>query len=113
MTLRSLEGDRSARVLQRGEIGLELLAVLLGDQAGLDGRQGLAELHRRALHRPQDGDELVDGLGVALLERTPAAFVAAGDVGRAGAGVTDGLPGDEPAERRAADTRDVEISSLP
>ena len=63
--LHVLEGDLRRRVAQLGELGLELLAVLLGDQADVEERHHLAELHRRALHRPQRGDDLLGGLELA------------------------------------------------
>ena len=63
--LHVLEGDLRRRVAQLGELGLELLAELLGDQADVEERHHLAELHRRALHRPQRGDDLLGGLDLA------------------------------------------------
>ena len=47
----------------------------------------LADLHGRALHRPERGDDLLGRLEVALLERASRGLLAAGDVGRAGAEV--------------------------
>ena len=46
--------------------------MLLGDQADVEERHHLAELHRRALHRAQRGDDLLGRLEVALLERLGA-----------------------------------------
>ena len=70
ITLRmSLKRDLRRRVAQLAELALELLAVLLGHQADVEERHHLPELHRRALHRPQRGDDLLGGLELAALER--------------------------------------------
>src|SRR4029078_13569253 len=50
--LHVLEGDLRRGVAELGELGLELLAVLGRDEADVEERHHLAELHRRALHRP-------------------------------------------------------------
>ena len=64
--LHVLERDLRRRVAQLGELGLELLAELLGDQADVEERHHLPELHRRALHRPQRGDDLLGRLELAV-----------------------------------------------
>ena len=67
-------GERHRRrgVAQRGEALLELLALVLGDEVEVDGREDLADLHRRALHLPELLDELVgDRDRVVALERRP------------------------------------------
>ncbi len=60
----------------RGRVGAQLrqlflvdLAVLLGDELGVDEGGELAELHRRALHLAEGADHLHRRLQVALLER--------------------------------------------
>ena len=51
--------------------------MLLGHEADVEEAEHLAELHRRALHRPQRGDDLLRRLEVAALERRlPALLVA-------------------------------------
>ncbi len=98
-----LEGHRGSRVAQRPELALELLAVLLGHQSGVEEGHDLADLHRGALHRPQRGDDLLGGLDVAPFERGFAALLGAGDVGGSRTGLPDRLPGGEPPDfRRAA-----------
>ena len=66
-------------------------------------RHHLAELHRRALHRPERGDDLLGGLDVARLERGSLALLArARSPSRAD--LARGLAGREPdpAERATA-----------
>ncbi len=89
-----VEADLRRRVAQLAELALELLAVLLGHQADVEERHHLAELHRRALHRPQRGDDLLGGLEVAALERRLLALVRARDVRRSAcrAGAPPGRP---------------------
>ena len=73
-----LEGDRGRRVAQRGQLALELLAVLLGHEPDVEERHHLPDLHRGALHRAQRVDDLLGGLDVAALERhLPALSVRA------------------------------------
>ena len=96
--LHVLEGDLRRRVAQLGELGLELLAVLLGDQPDVEERHDLAELHGRALHRPQGGDDLLGGLELALGQRLLGLLVRARQVGRARPGLANGLPGGQPPD---------------
>jgi hypothetical protein len=104
--LHVLVGDLRRGVAQFGELGLELLAVLLRDEADVEERHDLAELHRGALHRPQGGDDLLGGLELALGERLLAALVPAGDIRRAGAHLLGRLRRREPPDLRgAADAR--------
>ena len=56
-------------VAQRAELALELLAVLLGHEPDVEEAHDLPELHRRALHRPQRGDDLLGRLEVPALQR--------------------------------------------
>ena len=100
--LHVLEGDLRRRVAQLGELGLELLAVLLGDQADVEERHHLAELHGRALHRPQRGDDLLGGLELALGQRLLGLLVGARQVGRARPGLAHGLAGGQPPDRGRA-----------
>ena len=101
-----LEGDLRRGVAQLGELGLELLAVLLGHEADVEERHHLAELHRRALHRPERRDDLLGGLELALGQRALLALVAARDVRRARAHLLGGRRGGQPPDlRRAAQTR--------
>ena len=86
-----LEGDRRRRVAQRGELALELVAVLLGHEADVEERHHLPELHRRALHRPQRGHDLLGRLDLAALERHVAPLLAARHVCCAGSRLTDRL----------------------
>ena len=70
ITLRiSLKETFGAESRSSRELALELLAVLLGDEADVEERHHLAELHRRALHRPEHGDDLLGGLDLAAGER--------------------------------------------
>ena len=66
------EADLRRRVAQLAELALELLAVLLGHQPDVEEAHHLPELHRRALHRPERGHDLLGGLDVAALERGAA-----------------------------------------
>jgi hypothetical protein len=81
---------------------LELLAVLVGDDADVEERQHLAELHRGTLHRAQRGHDLLGSLDLTLLERDLPLLLVAGHVGRAGARLTDRLPGSQPPDPRRA-----------
>ena len=67
--------------------------MLLGHEPDVEEAHHLPELHRRALHRPQRGDDLLGGLQVAALERLVAALLGAGEVGRARAELTRRLAG--------------------
>ena len=93
-----LEGDRGCGVAQRGQLVLELLPVLLGDHADVEERHHLADLHRRALHRPERGDDLLGRFDVTALEGGVAAVLGARDVGRPGARLTDRLSGRKPPD---------------
>ena len=75
-------------------------------------RHHLPELHRRALHRPQRGDDLLGGLEVAALERLVAALLGAGEVGRAGAEVAR-PPGRPPGWRPSRCARAARSGSGP
>ena len=57
--LHLLERHGRRVVAQRGELLLELLALVLGHEVEVDRREDLADLHRRALHLPELLDELV------------------------------------------------------
>ena len=101
-----LEGDLRRGVAQLGELGLKLLAVLLGHEADVEERHHLAELHRRALHRPERRDDLLGGLELALGRRALLALVGARDVRRARAHLLGGRRGRQPPDlRRTAQTR--------
>ena len=91
------EAHLRRRVAQLAELALELLAVLLGHEADVEERHHLPELHRRALHRPQRGDDLLGRLEVAALERLLLALVVARQVAVARAELARGL-----ARREAA-----------
>ena len=82
-----MEAHLRRRVAQLAELALELLAVLLGDEPDVEEAHHLPELHRRALHRPQRGDDLLGRLEVAALERGLLALVGSPEVGGAGAEV--------------------------
>ena len=64
-----LERERRDVVAQRRERRLELLALGLGDRGEVDGREHLADLHRRAAHLAELLDELARGRGGALAGR--------------------------------------------
>ena len=96
--LHVLEGDLGRRIAQLGELGLELLAELLGDQADVEEGHHLAELHGRALHRPQGGDDLLGGLELALGQRLLGLVVAARQVRGARPGLAHRLPGGQPPD---------------
>ena len=93
-----LEGHLRRVVAQRGELGLERLALALGHQLEVDGRQDLAELHRRALHLAELRDELVGEREGALGVGRLGLLVGAQAVGDLRAGPARGLAGDEAAE---------------
>ena len=95
-----LEGDRRGGVAQRAELSLELLAVLLGHEADVEERHHLADLHRRALHRSERGDDLLGGLDVPALERGVAAVLGAADIGRTGPCLSDRLTCRKPPDLR-------------
>ena len=97
-----VEAHLRRRVAQLAELALELLAVLLGHQADVEEREHLAELHRRALHRPQRGDDLLGGLDVAALERVLARLLAARQVRGLGAELARALAGGEAGDPRGA-----------
>ena len=105
-----LEGDRRSGVAKRGELALELVAVGLGHQAHVEERHDLAELHRRALHRPEHGDDLLGGLHLAAGQRGLAGLVAAGEVRRARPELADGLScGEAPDRCRAHHPRGRDV----
>ena len=83
ITLRmSLKRTFGRGVAQRAELALELLAVLLGHEPDVEEAHHLPELHRRALHRPERGHDLLGGLEVAALERGALALVGSRQVRR-------------------------------
>src|SRR5262249_9644038 len=86
------------RVAELGELGLELLAILGRDEADVEERHHLAELHRRALHGPERRDDLLGGLHLALGQRLVGAVLVAGQIRRARAELTRGLLGGEPPD---------------
>ena len=96
--LHVLEGDLGRRVAQLGELGLELLAELLVDEADVEERHHLAELHGRALHRPQRGNDLLGRLELALGQRLLRLRVVARQVGGARPGLAHRLAGGEPPD---------------
>jgi hypothetical protein len=96
-----LERDVRRGVAERGELGLELLAVLLGHEADVQEAQHLADLHRRALHRPERGDDLLGGLELARAHRGRRGVLVPREVRRPRAHLAHGLPGGQPAELRA------------
>ncbi len=77
-----VEAHLRRRVAQRAELALELLAVLLRDEPDVEEAHHLPELHRRALHRPERGHDLLGGLQVAALQRGALALLGAGEVRR-------------------------------
>ena len=93
-----LERDLRRGVAQLGELGLELLAVLLGHEADVQEREDLAELHGRALHRAQRGDDLLGRLVLAARERLSPRVLASERVGRTRPGLSRGLPGGQPPD---------------
>jgi hypothetical protein len=97
-----LEGNLRRGVAQLGELALELLAILLGDQADVEERHHLPELHRRALHRPEHGDDLLGRLDLAARERRFGRLVTADEVDGARPELANRLPRGEPADRRRA-----------
>src|SRR3954447_7376518 len=100
--LHVLEGDLRRGVAQLGELGLELLAVLGRDEADVEERHHLPELHRRALHGAQGGDDLLGGLDLTARERLVGALLVAGQVGRARTELARGLLGRQPPDGRGA-----------
>ena len=93
-----LERDRRGGVAERGELTLELLAVLLGDEPDVEEGHHLPDLHRRALHRPECGHDLLRGLDVAPFERSVAPLLGPGEVGCVGARLPDRLTCREPPD---------------
>ena len=93
-----LERQRRDVVAQRRERGPELLALGLRDRGEVDGREHLADLHRRAAHLAELLDELARGGGGALAGGGVGALVRAQRVGGAGARPAQALAGDEPTE---------------
>ena len=99
-----LPGHRRRVGAQFRQLLLVDLAVLLGDELGVDEGGELAELHRRALHLAERADHLHRRFQVALLELLFAALLGAADVGRFGARVAGALDADDRAQLgRAAD----------
>ena len=80
-----LPGHRRRVGAQFRQLLLVDVAVLLGDELGVDEGGELAELHRRALHLAERADHFHRRLQVALLERLFALLLAAADVGGFGA----------------------------
>ena len=100
--LHVLEGDLRRRVAQLGQLGLELLAELLGDEADVQEGHHLAELHRRALHGAQGGDDLLGRLDLAAGHRVLGGLLVAGQVHGARAGLLGALGRREAADLRGA-----------
>ncbi len=86
--------------LELGELALELLAAVLRDEADVDHREGLSELHRGALHRPQHRDQPLRRLDRLAADRLLAGLLAADDVGRPGAEAPHGMRCGDAAELR-------------
>ena len=108
-----LEGDRRRGVAQLCELALELLAVLLGDEADVEERHHLSELHRGALHRPERGHDLLGGLQLAPRERLLGGLLAARHVRRARAELLDRLARRERRDgRRAPHARGRDLFAL-
>ena len=108
-----LEGDRRRGVAQLGQLALELLAVLLGDEPDVEEGHHLPELHRRALHRPEHRDDLLGGLELAPRHRLLGGLLVARDVGGARAELLDGLARGERGDgRRAAHARGRDLLVL-
>ena len=80
-----VERERRRRVAERRQLRLEPFPVLRRDHSEVNEREDLAELHRRALHPPEDGDDLLRGLELTALEGDCGAFIGATDVCRTGA----------------------------
>ena len=100
------EADVRRGVAQLAQLALELVAVLLRHQPDVEEGEHLAQLHGRALHGPQRGDDLLRGLEVAALERGLAAALVAREVRRLGAEPARPLADGEPRDaRRAGDPR--------
>ncbi len=95
-----VEADVGSGVAQGAELALELVAVLLGDQPDVEEAQDLPELHRRALHRAERGDDLLGRLDVALLERGRLALRRTHDVRRLGGHLPRALARGKPADAR-------------
>ena len=100
--LDALEGERRDVVAQARERRFELLALGLGDRGEVDGREDLADLHRRAAHLAELLDQLAGGRGGALARRGVRRLLAAQRVGGAHSRPAQTLAGDEPAEAAGA-----------
>jgi hypothetical protein len=81
--------DRRRRVAQRGELRLELLAVLLRHQPEVEEREHLPDLHRGALHPAEHRDDLLRGLDLAPLEGLVGALLRPDHVRGLRAGLLD------------------------
>ena len=97
-----LERHRRRGVAELGQLALELLAVLLLHQADVQERHHLAELHRRALHRPQRRHDLLRGLQLPARQRLFGGLLPARHVRRARPELLDGLVRGQLAHRRGA-----------
>ena len=98
--LHVFEGDARGHRLQLGELGLELLAVGLGDRADVDHAERLADLHGRALHRPEHGDDAVRRLEVLAADGLVLLLGRADDVRRRRPRRARGRTRREPSEPR-------------
>jgi hypothetical protein len=76
--------------------------VLLGHEAHIEEGHHLPELHRRALHRAERGDDLLGRLELALGHRFLGGLLAARHVGGARAELLDGLSGGQSRDCRGA-----------
>jgi hypothetical protein len=93
-----LERDRWGGVPERAELPLELIAVLLRDQPDVEERHHLPDLHRRALHRAERGDDLLGRFEMTPLQCRVAALLAPRDVRGARARLPDRLSGCQPPD---------------
>ena len=73
-----LPGHRRGGGAQIGELVLVQLPVLGRQELGVDERRELADLHRRALHRPERVHHPLGGLEVALVDLLGGAVVSTG-----------------------------------
>src|ERR1700710_94041 len=86
-----LPGHRRSVGAQLRQLLLGDLAVLVGDELGVDEGGELPQLHRRALHLAQGADHLHRRFQVALLEPLLARFLGTNDVCRLRTGVAGAL----------------------
>ena len=92
------ERHRRHVVAERRQLGLELVALLLGQAVELDHRDHLADLHRRAAHPAELIDELVDERGRALVLRRLGPLGRAQAIRRSHPRPPEALPRDQSAD---------------